>query len=224
MPSAAQERILYLLKTEGAMTAQQLGERLEMTAMGARQHLTLLCDKDFVSTYDKKRGKGRPARYWYLTAEGHTHFPDRHADLTITMLEGVRLLFGDEGLQKLVMQREQQQLERYQKALNECTSLEQQVHRLAELRRNEGYMAEVTFNGEGWLLTEHHCPICSAAEHCQSFCDAELEVFQTCLGQQVKVDRTQHLINGDKRCSYFIRMNHTPEEIRSFMNGNYDAG
>lgn len=216
MPSTAQERILQLLKTQGAMTAQQLGEQLAMTTMGARQHLGLLQEKQLIGTFDKKAGKGRPAKYWFLTGQGHEQFPDRHAELTVNMLENVRELFGEQGLEQLVARREQGQLERYQQALASCHSLEEQLHTLATLRSEEGYMAEVEYKGDGWLFTEHHCPICAAARHCQQFCAAELDIFKQCFGKHVTVERRQHMVGGDQRCAYFVTINHTPEELAAF--------
>jgi predicted ArsR family transcriptional regulator len=90
------------------------------------------------------------------------------------------------------------------------------------VRTVEGYMAEVLperaeavaaggdddadADGEpGFLLIEHHCPICEAAESCQGLCRGELELFRTVLGDDVSVERVQHLMAGDLRCTYRVR-------------------
>ena len=80
---------------------------------------------------------------------------------------------------------------------------------LAEQRTSEGYMAEVQAEGKGrFLFIEHHCPICSAAEQCVGLCQSELEVFREVLGQDVRVERTQHIVSGNTRCVYEV----TPTE------------
>jgi len=87
-------------------------------------------------------------------------------------------------------------------------SLESRAKALAKARTAEGYMAEVTKLSKeesDLLLIEHHCPICEAAEACVGFCRAELSVFQAVLGEDVSVERTEHLLAGQPRCAYRIR-------------------
>ena len=64
--------------------------------------------------------------------------------------------------------------------------------------------AEPTAGG-GWLLVEDHCPICAAATECQGFCRSELALFQRCLGPEARVERTEHLMAGARRCAYLIQ-------------------
>ena len=58
------DQILFLLKTRGPRTAQQLAELLDLTSMGARRHLEAAQERGFV-TYEEVAVKvGRPARRW----------------------------------------------------------------------------------------------------------------------------------------------------------------
>jgi predicted ArsR family transcriptional regulator len=54
------------------------------------------------------------------------------------------------------------------------------------------------------VLVEHHCPICEAAGACPGLCRTELELFREALGDDVTVERTQHLLGGDTRCAYRV--------------------
>ena len=92
-------------------------------------------------------------------------------------------------------------------------SLREKAETLARRRTAEGYMAEVVpagsgVNGDtesddaGVLLIEHHCPICEAAEACLGFCRAELELFRDVLGDEVSLEREEHLLSGGERCAY----------------------
>ena len=66
-------------------------------------------------------------------------------------------------------------------------------------------MAEVQAHPDGgFTLVENHCPICAAATACQGFCRAELEVFRSVLGDDVTVERTDHILAGARRCAYRI--------------------
>ena len=66
-------------------------------------------------------------------------------------------------------------------------------------------MAEVRRERPGtFLLVENHCPICAAATACQGFCISELDLFRSVLGPGVDVERTEHIVAGDRRCAYRV--------------------
>lgn len=201
---ATADRVLYLLKTRGPLTAQGLGEIMGMTAMAARKHLDSLAGQNLVTSEDRREGVGRPARYFSLTDEGHGRFPDRHGDITVQLLEGVRELFGDAGIDQLIARRERASEAQYREQLT-GRSLADRMAILAHLRRGEGYMAEAVPLEGMWALVENHCPICAAARTCQGFCRSELELFQRCLGEDVSVERSEHLLAGARRCVYLVR-------------------
>lgn len=200
------DQILFLLKTRGPQTAQQLAALLDLTSMGARRHLEGWQEKGLLSTEDRADKVGRPARYWLLTEAGHARFPDRHADLTLQLLEQVRSLFGEAGLEKLISARETSSEALYRERLATSPALEDKVTHLAQARDEEGYMAEVQPAADGaLLLIENHCPICAAARVCQGFCRSELEVFQRVLGPDCTVERAEHALAGARRCVYLIK-------------------
>jgi len=203
--ASTQDRILFLLKTKGALTAQALAERLDITAMGVRQHLYKLQEDGLVDFRDERSGVGRPPRYWSLTEKGDGRFPDSHSDLTVALLGSVERIFGEEGLDRLIEARTGETLAAYQRHLNGCRSLEQRVARLADIRSAEGYMAEWSVEPDGSIMfVENHCPICAAAKACQGLCRSELEVFQQALGDGAEVERTSHILTGARRCAYRI--------------------
>jgi predicted ArsR family transcriptional regulator len=203
--ASTQDRILFLLKTKGALTAQALAERLDITAMGVRQHLYKLQEDGLVDFRDERSGVGRPPRFWNLTEKGDARFPDSHSELTVALLNSVERIFGEDGLDRLIEARTVETLAAYRRHLNGCASIEQRVARLAEIRNAEGYMAEWHTADDGSItLVENHCPICAAAKACQGLCRSELEVFQRALGDGVYVERTSHILTGARRCAYRI--------------------
>lgn len=196
------DKLLYLIKNRGPQTAAQLGDALAISAVGARGHLQKLEQRGLVTRFERAESVGRPRQYWELTERGQREFPDRHSDLNLTLIESVRELFGDAGLEQLVRHREQRTLEDYRTAMADCRDLAERVEKLAELRCAEGYMAQVEPVGNHWVLTENHCPICAAARHCQDFCRAELELFREIL--DASVERVEHIVTGARRCAYRI--------------------
>lgn len=222
---ANNEKILQLLKTKGQQTSQQLADVLALTMMGARKHLLNLAEQGLVvagtepSEANTASSRGRPQQYWRLTKAGHQYFPDRHADVSLQLIDGVRQLFGAAGLEQLIVQREQQQQLHYLEKLSSFGDLATKVQQLAEIRLQEGYLAEAYFvesrlddhnpqdvglAAGSWVLIEHHCPICAAATLCQNFCRSELQLFRACVAGLATVERTEHLLSAGSRCAYLF--------------------
>jgi len=200
------EAILAQLKNQGAMTSGDLAQLLDMTSMGARQHLLRLEKQELVSSFSQKAAVGRPKLLWQLTDKANSRFPDRHADLTIQIIDSVKDIFGEQGLNKLIAERENRISLQYQQALGMCEDLLSKVTKLSELRAAEGYMATIEkISDIEYLLIENHCPICSAASSCQNFCRSELEIFQQCFGKGFLVERDEYLLEGGRRCTYRIK-------------------
>ena len=200
------EQTLFLIKTRGPQTAQQLAALLDLTSMGARKQLEAWQEKGLLTYEDVADKPGRPSRRWLLTDAGHARFPDRHADLTVQLIDQVRQLFGDAGLDKLIASRESASEQQYREHLRGAADLPGRVAALVQARSAEGYMAEVETRDDGsLLLVENHCPICAAAKQCQKFCRSELEVFQRVLGPDCSVGRVEHMLAGARRCAYIIK-------------------
>ena len=207
-PSPAQRRILEHLKRASPATAAALADALGLTPVAVRQHLQALASAGLVaSTPAPQAGRGRPSSAWHPTEAADAHFPDSHGELTVGLLGSMREVFGEKGLAKILAARGAQQIEAYREAMpGASASLKARVQALADLRTQEGYMAEVEEEKRGqYLLIEHHCPICDAARSCLGLCANELEVFQGALGDEVSVERTAHLLSGDHRCVYRIQ-------------------
>lgn len=198
------DRILQSIKRDGAVTAKQLAQELDMTTMGARQHLQGLEDDGILAFHDVKVKVGRPTRHWSLTQKGHAQFADRHGELTIQMIDAVEAVFGQDGIAKVTAEREQHTIEAYRQTLISAKSLEEKLQILVELREQEGYMAELQQSDDGYLLIENHCPICKAASRCPSLCKSELNVFQALLGDDCQIERSEHIIQGQRRCTYRV--------------------
>jgi predicted ArsR family transcriptional regulator len=199
------DHILFLLKTRGPSTAQQLAEQLQLTSMGVRRHLELGQEKGLLLTEDRADKVGRPARYWLLSEAGHARFPDRHSDLTVQLIAQVRTLFGEAGLDKLITAREELSEASYNTRMAGSKTLSQKLTKLVAARDAEGYMAQMEKQKDGsFLLIENHCPICAAATECQGFCRSELDVFRRTLGPGSSVERVEHVLAGARRCVYRI--------------------
>jgi predicted ArsR family transcriptional regulator len=210
---------LGLLKTGGPQTAAELGKTLGVTAEAARQHLVKMAGEGLVAARSESHGVGRPTQRWNLTHLGNARFPDRHGELTVQILRAVRMELGQVALERLIDARAQEARTNYAAALEGSASLGERVARLAAIRSSEGYMAEWKADGAEYLLIENHCPICAAATECQGFCRSELELFAEALGLDVDIERSEHVVAGDRRCVYHISRKDGTGELRGRQPG-----
>jgi predicted ArsR family transcriptional regulator len=204
--SDPKRRIIAHLKRGGSASTRELARHLSVSDVAARQHLSALEHQGFVEQATMAAsGRGRPAVTWSLTPLADDLFADRHDELTVDLIAGIRSALGEDALQKVIEARTQRQLASLRKTVRPELSLRERLQALAAQRTLEGYMAEVHEGEDGsLLLVEHHCPICDAAKACQAFCSTELELFQAALGPDVTVRREQHLLSGNQRCVYRV--------------------
>jgi predicted ArsR family transcriptional regulator len=224
MSSDNSNRVLYTLKSRGPLGAGILAHALGITEVGVRQHLAKLHGEGLVAFDDQAGEVGRPKRMWRLTAKGHARFPDTHGDLTVSLIEGIRSVFGEAGLNRLIEARQEAGVATYRQALEPYRDLGDRVGVLARLRTVEGYMAEFEMQGDGsFLLIENHCPICAAAKTCQGFCRSELELFQVAFGAEMSVTRQEHLLSGGRRCVYRIARRSCGDSQADVQGPNHES-
>lgn len=203
--SDTKRRIVERLKRVESATATDLAGEFGLTDTALRQHLDALEETGMVTrSMTEPSGRGRPPVHWQLGPAAAEAFPDRHGELTVELMDSVRAALGDKALDRAIAARSDRQTEAYRRALDGLTDIGARVRRLAELRSDEGYLAEVIEDGDSFILVEHHCPIREAAVACGALCSAELDVFRRALGPSVVVSRTQHLLAGDRRCAYLV--------------------
>ncbi len=206
-PAALRTRkaIIHILKQQEAQDAATLAAQLELSPMAVRQHLYELQAQGLVAYEEQARPLGRPAKLWRLTPAADRFFPDGHQELSLDLIGAMKQTFGDAGLERLVKLRSREQVKAYRARIKADASLAKRLAALAEIRTEEGYMAAARRDGrDAYLLVENHCPICSAAAACSGLCAGELEVFRKVLGRDVRVERSEHILAGARRCAYRV--------------------
>src|SRR4029453_4984856 len=196
--------IVKRLKAEGPVDSARLAGRMGLTPMAVRQHLYALQREKLVTAEERKGRLGRPAKYWQLTREADRLFPDAYAELSVALIGALGDAFGEAGVQRVLESRCAAQRTAYRARIDAAAPLGDKLRALAKQRTEEGYMAEVRRDGDGFLFIENHCPICAAATVCQGFCSTELELFRDVLGPEVAVERGEHIVSGDRRCVYRV--------------------
>jgi predicted ArsR family transcriptional regulator len=196
--------IVRLLKEDGPLGSAALARRLRLTPMAVRQHLYQLQREQLVTAEERRGPLGRPAKHWQLTPEADRLFPDAYAELTVALIGAMGETLGPSAIERVLDARSAAQGAAYRQRIPRSAPLDQKLRELARVRSEEGYMAEVRRERDGFLFVEKHCPICAAANACQGFCSTEMDLFRRVLGPGVDVERTEHIISGDRRCVYRI--------------------
>ena len=196
--------IVKRLKADGPVDSARLARRMGLTPMAVRQHLYALQREKLVTAEERKGPRGRPAKYWQLTREADRLFPDAYAELSVALIGALGDTFGEAGVQRVLASRCAAQRTAYRARIDASAPLGDKLRALAKQRTEEGYMAEVRRDGDGYLFIENHCPICAAATVCQGFCSTELDLFREVLGPDVAVERGEHIVSGDRRCVYRV--------------------
>lgn len=199
------QAIVSLLKTRGAQHTGDLAQALGITEMGVRRHLSSLEREGFIEQRAVRQPMGRPVHMFQLTPQAEQLFPSNYNRLALDLLDELARDEHTTGLiNKLFEARRNKMLDSYQVRM-EGKSLPERAAELAAIQDASGYMARLEAGAEDeMLLHEHHCPIAQVAGRYQHACRCELELFQSLLGAEAAVERTECLAKGGGKCTYRI--------------------
>jgi DeoR family transcriptional regulator, suf operon transcriptional repressor len=201
MPST-RRAILTSLKRHGGEEAGELARELGLTVAAVRQQLVRLSDDGLVTHHRQPEGRGRPAHRYELTATAENLFPKRYGDLTTELL-GYLGGPSSDRVDDLFEQRRQRRLDDARPRLAGLT-LDQQVHELARILDEDGYLANVEPWDHGWRIVEHNCAILSVASGFRQACRSEIAFIRDAL-PGTEVARVSHILDGAHVCAYEIR-------------------
>lgn len=201
----------YLLKDHQA-SAQTIAQVLNISAQATRRHLKELEDQGLISLRIIQIKTGRPQHFYSLSRKGRDRFPQNYGEFAVSFLDTLTETVGENQVSQVLEKQWQRKAENYQQYLTGKT-LQQRVTQLVEIRKKEGYMAELfcvekestdLYNQQQFFLTEHNCAISDVAESYPQVCGHELEMFAS-LFPDCKVERTNWIKDGEHRCGYLIQ-------------------
>ncbi len=204
VPTSTRQTILTLLLRQGEQEACDLAETLEISVQAMRRHLRSLADEELVESSSTATGPGRPSNRWRLTHKGRQHFPDGSGHFALGLLDSMRAFLPPETLTSLLNQQAIDKAELYRSHLGDVP-LSQRVERLANLRRDEGYVSECLpdEDGNSWRLHEMHCSVQRIAEEFPAVCDQELLLIRRTF-PDCSVERVNWRLEGGHACGFRI--------------------
>ncbi len=205
--TSTKDEILQSLLKQGQASAIALAESLDISPQAIRRHLKDLETEGLVEHQDLQRGLGRPQHVYLLSKQGREQFPQQYGDFALSFINSLVETVGEEQLGKVFEKQWQRKAEIYRQHIGNGP-LAYRVEKLVELRKQEGYMAELhplsQPGSNQFILAEHHCAIADVAESYPTVCGHELEMFAAVL-PDCAIERTHWLNDGEHNCGYLIQ-------------------
>lgn len=175
-----------MLLREGEGTAANLAERLGVSVQVMRRHLRSLQVDGLVEASPSAEGPGRPCNRWRLSERGRGRFPDGSDDFALGLLQSMAASLPAETIRLLMEQQAADKAAEYRRRIGPG-SLRQRLQRLVDLRREEGFVAELhpdagSEDGDApqtaWVIREFHCSVIRIAQEFPMVCDQELQLIR----------------------------------------------
>ncbi len=216
-PTVGRQRVAASLLTEGPATVTAVAQRLQISTTAVRRHLDSLQSDGLVESTERppygpspRRGRGRPARVFALTATGRATFPTSYDHLATAALDFLAATGGPDAVTAFAQKRASELGSEISQRLGAGwpdAPAEQQVVAVAEALSALGFAASADPAPTGTQLCQHHCPVAHVAEQYPQLCEAETEAFAALLGRHVQ--RLATIAHGDGVCTTVVPL-HPP--------------
>jgi len=194
-------KILILLRKQGGMAVDELCKALKIGATAVRQHMANLLNDGLVEFKELKQEVGRPRFVYALTEEGHDLFPKSYHALADSMLEALKALYGEAGLDRIFQQIAQKLISQNLGKM-EGKDLHGRVREVVKILDEQGFLPELEQRAGGYTLREYNCPSHRIAVKYPHVCEMVLRVLSELLGADVT--RTHCIRSGDPYSAYTI--------------------
>ncbi len=195
-------QILDILKKRGRATLEELAREVGLSAVTVRVHLSVLQRDDLVKVEEVRGRVGRPYFVYSLTEEAEDLFPKRYHVLAHRLLHSLNEALPRESVQAVLgHMSEVWSAERVQRLAGK--SLAERVAEVAEIRSEEGAIADWERVEGGYQLNQYNCPSLAVSRAHHQVCDVEERYLASLL--EASVTRTGCIGLGDRVCSYLIR-------------------
>jgi DeoR family suf operon transcriptional repressor len=208
-PLATRDAVLALLLRQGEATAADLASSLGVSVQAMRRHLRSLEEDALVESSTASAGPGRPTNHWRLTHRGQERFGDGSETFALGLLHSMAATLPADTVSQLMEQQAREKAQVYRTHIG-TGPLEERLERLTELRRAEGYVADLGPDSSAdpplraWLIREHHCSVMRIAEEFPQVCDQELLLLRLTF-PDCQVDRVHWRLQEGHSCGFRLQ-------------------
>ncbi len=199
------KRVTELILQQGPLTAADLAGQLNLTPAAIRRHLAALVDAGALGSREERiygaRGRGRPARVFFLTDQGRAEFYQAYDELAISALRHLAEAGGEDAVNRFATERIADVEKRYRE-LRASRPDASPVELLATALSEDGYVASIQPVHSGSQICQHHCPVAHVAQEFPQLCEIETQIFAKLLGSHVQ--RLATIAHGDGVCTTHV--------------------
>jgi predicted ArsR family transcriptional regulator len=196
-------KILTYLQKRGGMTVDELCKVLGIGPTAVRQHMAGLLNDGLVEFKELRQEIGRPRFVYALTEEAHDIFPKSYHILADSLIDAVKALYGEEGIDRVFEQIGQTWIANHQDRMK-GKDLQGRIREMVKILDEQGFLPELEKNAEGYILREYNCPSHRIAIKYPYVCEMVLCFLSKLL--DAEVIRTHCIRNGDPYSAYHIRI------------------
>jgi predicted ArsR family transcriptional regulator len=203
--SEPKKKLLYYLKVMQQAGLEELAKAMKISRMAVHKHLALLQERGLVMSVETTGHVGRPRMMYQLTSQSRTIFPKSYSAIATHALDFIERNMGKAAVEKVLHERQSELFDQYYKRLRNL-EFDKKVKELANIRDEEGYMAESRREPKNYgrhVLLEYNCPILHIAEKHWEACSTETELFENLLGADIET--THRAAKGDLVCKFVIK-------------------
>jgi len=203
--SEPKKKLLYYLKVMQQAGLEELAKAMKISRMAVHKHLALLQERGLVMSVETTGHVGRPRMIYKLTSQSRTIFPKSYSAIATHALDFIERNMGKAAVEKVLRERQSELFDQYYKRLRNL-EFDKKVKELANIRDEEGYMAESRREPKNYgrhVLLEYNCPILHIAEKHWEACSTETELFENLLGADIET--THRAAKGDLVCKFVIK-------------------
>lgn len=201
------ERALAELQRRPGATVDQLAERLELSSMTVRHHLTRLTGEGLVAASQERRKVGRPAHAYRLTQKGEELFPKAYAWLAGLLWDELLTPEGPEGADDSTEEQRAALLRRLAEsaaaphlAWLRTLDAKDRARAAARLLQRQSASTEVE-EREGYLeVRDYNCIFEGLLPGRHAICDFHIEYVRRLMGSEVELRECQRA--GAEGCCF----------------------
>lgn len=199
--SEARRRLLgeVMRRRQDGRTVEELAEALAVTRTAVQQHVTALERDGLLRVAGQRSTGGRPSRAYTLTETALELFPRSYARLADDMLRTVRELYGEEGLERMLVTMAEDLAAELAPRLSGKAGAER-LTEVAAILSELGYEAHVDAKGR---LRAVNCVFHQLARSSPAVCRYDHVLLAALLGEDVQ--QLSCITDGKAACVFALR-------------------
>ena len=201
--AGSKQAILLYLKQSGSASLAEIARAIGISKTAALTHLEQLESQGWLERSFQRGAVGRPPVCFRLSPRSTQLFPQSYSEVSRAALDFIQRRLGRPAVVELFQERAHDLADRNRSRID-ADRLSERVERLAAVRSEGGYMAEVGIRRKGAVeLKERNCPILALVGQYPEACDIERRMFESIL--RTRVDVSHRVVVGDAVCRFWIR-------------------